>query len=51
MRIINVEQLKKVLGELRDPTVLGGAVDEVVPGYRLHMLNAQMRCLTAKVAW
>ena len=53
MRIINVEQLKKVLGDLPEnpcvvasgnfgtPQVLLGAVDEVVPEYRLHMLNAQ----------
>ncbi|NQW71566.1 MAG: 4-hydroxybutyrate CoA-transferase, partial [Actinobacteria bacterium] len=53
MRIINVEQLKKVLGDLPEnprvvasgnfatPTVLLGAVDEVVAEYRLHMLNAQ----------
>lgn len=53
MRVINVEQLKKVLGSLptnprvvasgnfATPTVLLGAFDEVVPEYRLHMLNAQ----------
>ena len=53
MRIINVEQLKRVLGDLpanprvvasgnfATPQVLLGAVDEVVPEYRLHMLNAQ----------
>ena len=53
MRVINVEQLKKVLaglpenprvvasGNFATPTVLLNAVDEVVPEYRLHMLNAQ----------
>ena len=53
MRVINVEQLKTVLGSLptnprvvasgnfATPTVLLGAFDEVVPEYRLHMLNAQ----------
>ncbi|MSW81490.1 MAG: 4-hydroxybutyrate CoA-transferase, partial [Actinobacteria bacterium] len=53
MRIINVEQLKRVLGDLpanprvvasgnfATPKVLLGAVDEVVPEYRLHMLNAR----------
>ncbi len=53
MRIINVQQLKKVLedlpknprviasGNFATPQVLLGAVDEVVAEYRLHMLNAQ----------
>ncbi|MBK9738987.1 MAG: hypothetical protein IPO93_05660 [Actinobacteria bacterium] len=53
MRVVSQEQLKKVLANLPDnprvvasgnfatPTVLLGALDEVVPEYRLHMLNAQ----------
>ena len=53
MRVVSVEQLKRVLGSLPDnprvvasgnfatPTVLLDALDGVVPRYRLHMLNAQ----------
>ncbi len=53
MRVVSLEQLKRVLASLPEnprvvasgnfatPTVLLGAVDEVVPEYRLHMLNAQ----------
>ena len=53
MRVINVEQLKKVLGNLptnprvvasgnfATPQVLLGALDETVPEYRLNVLNAQ----------
>ena len=49
MRIINVERIKKVLGDLPEiprvvasgnfaiPKVLLGAVDAVVPEYRPHM--------------
>ena len=52
MRVINLEQLKAVLGSLptnprvvasgnfATPTVLLGAFDEVVPEYRLHMWHA-----------
>ena len=53
MRVVSVEQLKRVLASLPEnprvvasgnfatPTVLLGALDEVVPEYRLNMLNAQ----------
>ena len=53
MRVVSVEQLKSVLASLPEnprvvasgnfatPTVLLGALDEVVPAYHLHMLNAQ----------
>jgi acyl-CoA hydrolase len=53
MRVVSVEQLKRVLASLPEnprvvasgnfatPKVLLGALDEVVPEYRLHMLNAQ----------
>ena len=53
MRVVSLEQLKRILANLPDnprvvasgnfatPTVLLGALDEVVPEYRLHMLNAQ----------
>lgn len=53
MRVVSLEQLKRVLASLPEnprvvasgnfatPKVLLGAVDEVVPEFRLHMLNAQ----------
>jgi len=53
MRVVTVEQLKSALGSLPEnprviasgnfatPTVVLHALDEVVPEYRLHMLNAQ----------
>ncbi len=53
MRVINVEQLKNILsnlptnprvvasGNFATPQVLLNALDEVVPNYRLNMLNAQ----------
>ena len=53
MRVVTVEQLKRVLASLPEnprvvasgnfatPHVLLSALDEVVPEYRLHMLNAQ----------
>ena len=53
MRVVNLEQLKRILGSLPEnprvvasgnfatPHVLLNALDEVVPEYRLHMLNAQ----------
>jgi acyl-CoA hydrolase len=53
MRVINVEQLKNILsnlpvnprvvasGNFATPQVLLNALDEVVPSYRLNMLNAQ----------
>ncbi len=53
MRVVTVEQLKSALGSLPDnprvvasgnfatPTVILNALDETVPEYRLHMLNAQ----------
>lgn len=53
MRVVSVEQLKRVLASLPEnprvvasgnfatPKVLLGALDEVVPEYRLNMLNAQ----------
>jgi acyl-CoA hydrolase len=53
MRVVTVEQLKRILASLPEnprvvasgnfatPQVLLGALDEVVPEYRLHMLNAQ----------
>ena len=53
MRIIEIEQLKKVLQALPDnprivvsgnfapPMTLLGILDSVLPTYRLHMLNAQ----------
>lgn len=53
MKVVNVEQLRSVLealpanprivasGNFAAPHVLLGAVDAVVPEYRLHMLNAQ----------
>lgn len=52
MRVIHVEQLKQVLGALPDnprvvasgnfatPTVLLNALDQTVPQFKLHMLNA-----------
>jgi acyl-CoA hydrolase len=53
MRVVNLEQLKRILGNLPEnprvvasgnfatPHVLLRTLDEVVPEYRLHMLNAQ----------
>ena len=53
MRVVNLEQLKRILGSLPEnprvvasgnfatPHVLLNTLDEVVPEYRLHMLNAQ----------
>lgn len=53
MRVVSVEQLQRILGSLPEnprvvasgnfaaPHVLLGALDAVVPEYRLHMLNAQ----------
>ncbi|MHB1164348.1 MAG: acetyl-CoA hydrolase/transferase family protein [Candidatus Nanopelagicales bacterium] len=53
MRVVSIEQLKRVLASLPDnprvvasgnfatPSVALRALDEVVPQYRLHMLNAQ----------
>lgn len=53
MRVVTVEQLKGALASLPDnprvvasgnfatPTVILNALDQVVPEYRLHMLNAQ----------
>lgn len=53
MRAVSVEQLKRILGNLPEnprvvasgnfatPQVLLAALDQVVPEYRLHMLNAQ----------
>lgn len=53
MRLVTIEQLKSVLGGLPDnprvvasgnfatPKVILGALDEALPSYRLHMLNAQ----------
>ena len=53
MRVVTVEQLKSALKSLPDnprvvasgnfatPTVILNALDEVVPEYKLHMLNAQ----------
>jgi acyl-CoA hydrolase len=53
MRVVSIEQLQRILGSLPDnprvvasgnfatPHVLLGALDAVVPEYRLHMLNAQ----------
>lgn len=53
MRVVTIEQLKSVLGGLPDnprvvasgnfatPKVILGALDEALPSYRLHMLNAQ----------
>ena len=53
MRVVSIEQLKRILASLPDnprvvasgnfatPHVLLGALDAVVPEYRLHMLNAQ----------
>ncbi len=53
MRVVTVEQLKSALASLPEnprvvasgnfatPTVILNALDEVVPEYRLHMLNAQ----------
>lgn len=53
MRVVTVEQLKSALASLPEnprvvasgnfatPTVVLNALDEVVPEYRLHMLNAQ----------
>ena len=53
MRVISVEQLTRVLaglpenprvvasGNFATPNVLLSAVEDVVPEYRLHMLNAQ----------
>ena len=53
MRVVTIEQLKRILGNLPEnprvvasgnfatPHVLLRTLDEVVPEYRLHMLNAQ----------
>lgn len=53
MRVVSIDQLKRVLGNLPEnprvvasgnfatPTVLLGALDETVAQYQLHMLNAQ----------
>jgi acyl-CoA hydrolase len=53
MRVVSIEQLKRVLASLPEnprvvasgnfatPHVLLRAIDDVVPEYRLHMLNAQ----------
>lgn len=53
MRVVSIEQLQRVLGSLPEnprvvasgnfatPQVVLGALDAVVPEYRLHMLNAQ----------
>ena len=53
MRVVSIEQLQRILGSLPEnprvvasgnfaaPHVLLGALDSVVPEYRLHMLNAQ----------
>lgn len=53
MRVVSIDQLKRILGNLPEnprvvasgnfatPTVLLGALDETVAQYRLHMLNAQ----------
>ena len=53
MRVVSIEQLQRILASLPEnprvvasgnfatPHVLLGALDAVVPEYRLHMLNAQ----------